>query len=570
MRAINESVGSPAKVSKESVNYRMAGTDGGGESAEGMRRCGTCSMFLAPGACTLVSGIINPAGVCDRWEPVNTGSEGYTVKRSNPTGGNHEMGFSAGSAFATWVSARRAGSVSVLEFSNDCHDEKGEFCSGGGEGRLAVNKSGGAGEGPQMNLKLLSDQQKTAIVARQSAVPGFEDVRIVAEKSGVDAAIKEIVDRQAAFIEASAERSLSVSPEATELHAGWYPFASKWTGDLADKYGISHQAMAGLTAVLSPGADWSHNVAWANNIAAKISENPVVSKDDVDAYYLTRLAAWDKKVQDAGKAGKSFDIQQPGRPLGLEGKKLSELSNGDVAIAIRGMSDRDPIMQLGGHAGFGDPKVKAIPQSDANLTKAVSIMRDGSLENIDRSLGEGHKVRSFYNNILNPADPNHEVTVDTHHYGVANGHPWGISSPFIASGSKSLTAAPSNAKTGATGTYALVVQATRQATDAYNSRHGTSITPNQMQSIVWEQHRSEFPSKIRADKNMVNEINAARSDRATGKIGRDEETGRVEAARLKAGGPTIDEQKKLAGYDLRGEARPALGTLRKSEKGGKK
>lgn len=48
------------KVSKASVNYRKA--------LYGLRRCGTCSMFRAPGSCTLVEGRIRRQDVCDKWE----------------------------------------------------------------------------------------------------------------------------------------------------------------------------------------------------------------------------------------------------------------------------------------------------------------------------------------------------------------------------------------------------------------------------------------------------------------------------------------------------------------------
>lgn len=50
------------KVSKKSVNYRPA-------SLGSMSRCETCSMFLRNGACTLVEGRIEPAYICDRYEP---------------------------------------------------------------------------------------------------------------------------------------------------------------------------------------------------------------------------------------------------------------------------------------------------------------------------------------------------------------------------------------------------------------------------------------------------------------------------------------------------------------------
>jgi SPP1 gp7 family putative phage head morphogenesis protein len=49
-----------AKVSKNSVRYRAA--------ADPARSCGTCSMY-DDHTCSLVAGVIDPADVCDRWEP---------------------------------------------------------------------------------------------------------------------------------------------------------------------------------------------------------------------------------------------------------------------------------------------------------------------------------------------------------------------------------------------------------------------------------------------------------------------------------------------------------------------
>jgi len=36
------------------------------------------------------------------------------------------------------------------------------------------------------------------------------------------------------------------------------------------------------------------------------------------------------------------------------------------------------------------------------IAKAVSILDDGSMENIHKRLGYQHKVRNFYNNIIDP------------------------------------------------------------------------------------------------------------------------------------------------------------------------
>lgn len=57
----NKAESETGKVSKASVNYRQADNP--------HRSCGTCSMFRAPGACTLVEGIISPDALCNEWDP---------------------------------------------------------------------------------------------------------------------------------------------------------------------------------------------------------------------------------------------------------------------------------------------------------------------------------------------------------------------------------------------------------------------------------------------------------------------------------------------------------------------
>ncbi len=52
------------KVSKQSVSYRPSTIPG--------KRCGTCNMFSPisknRGECSLVTGVIMPGMVCDKWE----------------------------------------------------------------------------------------------------------------------------------------------------------------------------------------------------------------------------------------------------------------------------------------------------------------------------------------------------------------------------------------------------------------------------------------------------------------------------------------------------------------------
>ena len=52
----------------------------------------------------------------------------------------------------------------------------------------------------------------------------------------------------------------------------------------------------------------------------------------------------------------------------------------------------------------GDP-AKNTWGAIGEIVKAISILRDGSLQNISENLGDKHKVRNFYNNIVAPNSP---------------------------------------------------------------------------------------------------------------------------------------------------------------------
>ncbi len=117
-------------------------------------------------------------------------------------------------------------------------------------------------------------------------------------------------------------------------------------------------------------------------------------------------------------------------------------------------------------------------------------MEDGSRENISNNLGGSHKVRNFYNNILDPNNPAGHVTVDTH--AVAAGHQrmLGGNSPEVAANFGGISAA----ETGLKGMYAVNAEAYRQAAKELG------LQPRQLQSIVWEEIRKQFPDEYKRSK----------------------------------------------------------------------
>jgi hypothetical protein len=192
---------------------------------------------------------------------------------------------------------------------------------------------------------------------------------------------------------------------------------------------------------------------------------------------------------------------------------------------------------------FGAPEKVAWGGLDS-IAKAIKIMQDGSLENISKNLGENHKVRSFYNNIIEPNSPHQDVTADTHHVGLSLMRPVAGSDPETTlnfSGNKSIV-------TGVRGTYPLYAEATRQAMQEINAEHPEDPPiefPRQLQSVTWVEWRKMFPPETRTatTKAAVNDIWKEHLD---GQITADEARQKVSqyADRLRSG---VDE----------GEQRPA-------------
>ena len=268
----------------------------------------------------------------------------------------------------------------------------------------------------------------------------------------------------------------------------WYPGANKLTADWAKEYGLTHEQAAGVTAVLSPQNPWDNNISLAKR-AMDIYKNKQDYNWDVE---MNKKAA---ELYGQSKAIAQFTDM-------VRGSKLGELTDPDpeVAQAMKAMwlriydeahNPRDFEM----HAPDGTPRglsrtVNGAPSQAAwfslePIMKAISIMDDGSMDNIHQNLGMAHKVRNFYNNIINPWSKSGDVTIDTQAVGVAHMSPLSLNSPEVIDNFKS----PENAELGLRGTYPLYAEAYRQAAAKLG------VLPRELQSATWDAIRPLFGDK---------------------------------------------------------------------------
>jgi hypothetical protein len=310
----------------------------------------------------------------------------------------------------------------------------------------------------------------------------------------------------------------------------WYDGARILADNLSDKYGYEAEQVAGVMAALSPQKDWFMNVAQADQLIDIFNnhQNTRLSRSRVGAMMDSILEAAQApaaKKKKAPKAGKESDAAKKKRLAfnakldeeareertaifkGIEGKTLSELESNETAHgwAIRILAqtihgrDYKAISPEGefGHTIFkkdGSAPAKNGWGSVSEIVKSVNILRGDSISD---NLGEMHKVRNFYNNIIAPNSPYGDVTIDTHAVAAAHLLPFGASAIEVKHNFGSpMGGAPSE---GVNGSYHLYADAYRQAAKQLG------LQPRQLQSITWEAIRMVHPPETRRDKIYIAE-----------------------------------------------------------------
>ncbi len=273
----------------------------------------------------------------------------------------------------------------------------------------------------------------------------------------------------------------------------WYDGANVIAKDWSQVFGLSERQTSGILAVLSPQMDWFKNVSLAERVITTLQEQgDTVWSPDMTAWVESWVAASDnQKTRDA----RTPMIQVAER---LAGVPLKDMSDADAAKFVRIFDEtyNDRAYRLvTPEGGFGDFVTRA-DDGDQSVTwggfetirKAVSIYRDGSFRNIDEELGSEHKVRNFYNNIISPKSADDHVTIDTHAVAAATVKALSGSAREVED---NFGGAGSNAETGASGSYAIFLDAYRDAA----AQRG--ILGREMQSITWEAVRALFPASTK-------------------------------------------------------------------------
>jgi ribosomal protein S18 acetylase RimI-like enzyme len=270
----------------------------------------------------------------------------------------------------------------------------------------------------------------------------------------------------------------------------WYDGANRIANDWTTKYDITERQAAGVLAVLSPQMDWFKNVSLGERVID-------INRNRGREVWTKDMTAWVQSYVGAAKTVKDRDdrarlIADAKR---LEGETLESMDLEDAARFTRIFDEtyfERRYRLITPEGGFGDYVTKN-DDGESSITwggfstigKAVSILRSGSVKNIDKMLGGEHKVRNFYNNIVAPQSEQGHVTIDTHAIAAALVKALSGNTPEVKD---NFGTAGSNAETGAGGSYGLFADAYRDAAAKRN------VLPREMQSITWEAVRALFPA----------------------------------------------------------------------------
>lgn len=301
-----------------------------------------------------------------------------------------------------------------------------------------------------------------------------------------------------AFIEQVVDNLLwlhdQVDPEVRDRAKKWYDGANRLANTFSQRYDLSVPQVAAVMAALSPQKDWFMNVSLAERV--------------MDIATTKANFRWSDEMTET--AQRIFGKPQYATLLeAVKGKTLAELEDSglqalwirtyDQAFNTRNYRLVSPEGVFHDHVTTAKgERAKAGWGSLNEIAKAVAVIKDGSAANISNQMGQQHKVRNFYNNIVDPNNENGSVTIDTH--AVAAGLIQPLSGSSAEVGHNFGTGAPSSASTGNIGTYGVYAEAYRRAAER------VGLLPREMQSITWEAVRELFPASYKAQEANTKHI----------------------------------------------------------------
>ena len=317
-----------------------------------------------------------------------------------------------------------------------------------------------------------------------------------------------------------------VKEEDFESGDRWYRNAQNKAKELADKAGSELWQTAAVLATLSPGTEWGQNLWQAEWVIELFTTESRGGHADavIDAELLkvaeevllqrVNVQAENRIVGERKSAAKMYRVnfdRLRGRTFGevFEYVKSLEVGTDEYEEILDALSIlvRAESVRFHGEVGVvpkegGDGLAEVAWTDYLNIRKALSVLinDDPAWANV---IGSAHKVRSFFNNIMDP-DGTRDATIDVHMGSIGSGKKITSNSKV---GSKrvadSIFLTPSSAPLGLRGGYAVFHQGLVLAYQEYlhnlesiNARrkakgHGPlpKLSLPAFQAILWAVHR---------------------------------------------------------------------------------
>jgi 2'-5' RNA ligase len=343
----------------------------------------------------------------------------------------------------------------------------------------------------------------------------------------------------------------ATNPKAIREGKKWYSDAHNFAKGLAQKHpGGKLRTALGMTAALSPQNHWEENKTQAEYIHHHLSADPDSEDGRFNISHEDAQAAMKKQSKQASVKKGYRQVQQL-----TPGKRFADMEPEEAAHSLKAQAQYTHKLKVPGRIkNDGDPWKATFANGTGSIAKAVRIHRG---EDPDDVL-QGHKVRSFFNNMADHTNKQKrdDVTIDTHAVSLAAGAKFGASAPEL----KKMFANGANKNQNVTGTYGYVADAYRQAHKELQDSGEMSKTsaPHHLQATTWLHWRdiNDEPGKLKeANKGRFKDYsgeNAARNKRNKELYGEDyegdedEDEGMSAAASLHvAQGHDIGEAGKL-------------------------
>jgi len=326
----------------------------------------------------------------------------------------------------------------------------------------------------------------------------------------------------------------------------WYDGGRRISDDWSQKYGVPNYSVAGAIAALSPQTDWYANVSRAERVLDALRGNgqlaikPHGHEDFYNQFkFSPEMDARFNSVNDKGVPySLNKDVYKPVYAM-LSGKSLGDLDKlplppKEKAVAkamwirLYDEAHNSPAHKIITPEGDFADNVKTNSGTDkgagwgslVEIAKAIRSVEAQDPSELSQLMGEKHKVRNFYNNIISPYSKHGDVTMDTHAVAAGLLRPLSGSSLEVAhnldtSPPKGTPGAGGSDVTGIRGTYPIFAEAYRRAAQE------RGLLPRQMQSITWEAVRSLFPDTFKRGKN-VDRVDQIWDQYRAGRINRDQ------------------------------------------------